>query len=223
MPLNQFFSGDYTSPLEAAFGAKAHRVGSQKGAAPAAEAIESVSKLQDALKEIFGLASVWDDSGETKGEQFDYGAFNALRAFAAHQEYPRMTGVFRKKPIDFNPYDDSSAHPGLLKIWKGAKTRFRHLIQHADNQGFWFPVDFEHPINLNQKTGLFAGSSIRLLSELNELRSIIGLTKSWTDLADDETVADESDPMATIKYACALMFAYADLSCERRLPIVFDG
>lgn len=223
MPLNKFFSGDYTSPLEAAFGAKAQRIGSQKGDAPAAEAIESVSGLQDALKKALGLDKTWDDTGEITGEQFDYGAFNALRAYAAHQDHPTTTGLIRKRPMDFNPEDDPSDHPGLLKIWKGAQSRFQHLIQHADNQGFWFPIDFPHPVNLNQSTGLFAGSSIRLRNELQEIGSLLGLQKRWGDLQDGETITEESDPLGTIKYGCALMLHYADLSCDQELPIVFDG
>ena len=170
IPLNKFFSGNYTSPLEKAYGAKAIRMGSQKGEASSEDAIDSVTDLQNGLMTTLGLDFTWKDEGETIGEQFDYNAFNALRAFAAHQDYPKTKGLFQKTSLAFDPSEDLTKHPGIKKIYKGANSPFQHLVKHADNQGFWFPVDFEKPINLNRSAGLLAGSSIHLRNELRQIK-----------------------------------------------------
>ena len=223
MPLNKFYSGDYTSPLEEAFGAKTLRMGSPKGESTSEKAIEIVKDLQKGLKDVFNLDTIWEDKGDPKGEQFDYFAFDALRAYAAHLDHPKTKGFFRKIPLDFDPSEDLTKHPGVKRVLRGAATRFPHLIQHANNQGFWFPIDFEQPINLNSDTGLYAGSSVRLKDELNQLKELLNLTKSWADLEEGESISEESDTLGTVKYACALMLHYANLSCDRKLPIVFDG
>jgi len=64
---------------------------------------------------------------------------------------------------------------------------------------------------------------MRLRDELKQIKSLLGLRTSWADLKEEEKVPDDSDPMGEIKYACALMLHFAELSCKYRLPIVFNG
>ena len=222
--LNRFFVGDYTSPLEAAFGDKAVRVGSDKAQMTADEATAYVSELQEDLSDEFQVDCTWEDRAEEDYccEQFDYDAFLCLQAYAANLDFPIKSGL-RRQPVDFDPEEHTENHPGIEKIWNGADTRFQHLVIHACNCGIWVPASFDSPVPLDEEGNLIAGSSQRLLEELSILNGELGVTKLWDELADGEAICDEDDPLGIVKYGYAMMFCYAKKSVEKNLPIVFDG
>jgi len=149
MPLHKFFSGDYTSPRSKKNGINYITKRNEKGQASTEDAEYSVTALQEGFKQRLLLDYTWHDEGVTIAEPFDYDAYNGLRAFAAHQDYPKKKGLLRKTPIDFDPSENFAMHPGIKKIWKGADSQFQHTAQHAIHQGFWIPIDFKHPVFLN--------------------------------------------------------------------------
>ena len=102
-------------------------------------------------------------------------------------------------------------------------SKFRHLICHASNQGYYLPVDFPTPLQVSEDPWIMAGSSMRLLGELKALGNLLGMTRDWLQLEKGEPVAPAEDPLSRIKYGWSVLHAAARMSVENRLPIVFDG
>ena len=67
------------------------------------------------------------------------------------------------------------------------------------------------------------GSSIRLLQELDELNRLLGMTRDWGDLKSGESLEADDDPVGLVKYGWGVLHYVAQVSVEKRLPIVFDG
>ena len=131
-PLWRFFAGRYQGPVEHL----ATRIGNPKPDDP-----EAAARLRaGAIVEGLGLRQSWSDEGDVAlSVQYHYRALQALRAFAAAQEYPPD----RPFALDGSP----ETHPSLEKIYhQNAPTRYPHLIDHSDNQGFYLPVDFDAPL-----------------------------------------------------------------------------
>jgi hypothetical protein len=68
-----------------------------------------------------------------------------------------------------------------------------------------------------------AGSSIRLLAELDELNRLLGLKRDWGELANGEGAAKKGDPLGSVKYGWSVLHYAARVSVRKRLPLVFDG
>lgn len=225
MPLCKFFAGEYESPLEKLKDilGPVMRIGTPKPDMPMEDAKEEVADLQKTLSEEFGTRSVWDDVGDPAfSEQFDFRAWHALRAFAAHQDYPAKKGLLRKE-VRYFELENPESHPGIRKIWEGADSSYRHLVVHADNQGYYFPVKFEDPLLLDAEIGVVAGSSYALQAELAKLGKFVKAEKRWSDLRDRDPLVPDGDPMGYVKYGWMFMHHCATLSVDRGLPIIFDG
>lgn len=68
-----------------------------------------------------------------------------------------------------------------------------------------------------------AGSSIRLLRELEDLNRQLGMNRDWGDLKAGEGLQTDDDPLGLVKYGWGVLHYVARISVEKRLPIVFDG
>ena len=227
MPLHLYFTGKFLSPIQQLLGAqmgdkiKTIRLGGELND-NAETAKAKVRALQETLASFTKMPIEWKDEGEVVfGEQFNYFSWHALRAFAAHTEYPTRSFILRR-PQPFVLDATPERHPGVAQIWQGAESKFRHLIVHADNCGFYFPCDFPKPKRLLAQTGVLTGSSIRLLAELNQLQGPLQMTGDQNASSGNQ-LQSASDPLKEIKYAWSRLHNAAQLSVDHCLPIVFDG
>jgi hypothetical protein len=140
LPLSRYFAGKFQGPVEP----YANRVGNPKPGDPELAARERARGLREQIERRLGRALDWTDEGETAlSVQYHYVALQALRAYAAYREYP-LTEPFK---LDGSPH----RHPSLMKIYiQNAPTRYRHLIDHSDCEGFYLPCDFPDPVPLRE-------------------------------------------------------------------------
>ncbi len=208
MPMWRFLSGEYTGPVERLI-PNVIRVGGQKMDLAPELARKKVASFQKVLSQVTDSDISWPDEGEVVFErQFNFRLWHLLRAYAAHQDHPVRAGLLRRSQ-PFTISDEPECHPGLARIFDGAPTRFKHLIVHADNEGFYFPCKLEHPMPLlPAEERWLTGSSIHLLDEL----SLLG-----------QSLRHESDTLKDVRDAWEFMVKAAKASVDHRLPIVFDG
>jgi hypothetical protein len=93
-------------------------------------------------------------------------------------------------PDALNRYESDLVHSGGLIKHLGSvtcRTSFDHLICHADNEGFYVPVDFERVIS-NDEVGLL-GSSHRLVAECDVLARFLEIP---TDIPADPNLLNEA-------------------------------
>ncbi len=136
LSLSRFLAGQYRGPVEDL----AQRIGTPKPDAPEELARERVRRIREDLERRVGRPLDWTEEGEAAlSVQYQYGALQALRAYAALQEYP-LDG-----PGGAPSFDEK--HPSLMKVYhQNAPTRYRHLIEHSDCDGFYVPCDFPDPL-----------------------------------------------------------------------------
>jgi hypothetical protein len=161
------------------------------------------------------IAQAWADDGEIAfSEQFQFEAIHAIRAYAAHTEMSPNT------PFEITA--DFHASPAVRRILAGVPTDFPHLIHHEDNQGFYVPLDFEHPMLLMEQPPTI-GSSVRLMIELAALRRGLG---DFPDFAARQQGAKDQEQhagLAWVKHGIAFLYHACWTSVQTRLPIIFDG
>lgn len=139
IPLWRYLSGGSRSTLETILRESYRRVGTPKPSEKDGIARERVAALQEYWTRRSGVPVSWSDEGEQAfTTQYDDRALHALRAFAASQDVPGK--------VPFCPGERPHEHPALVEVYRGAPTRFPHLIYHMDNAGFYVPCDFERPI-----------------------------------------------------------------------------
>ncbi|MBI3855183.1 MAG: hypothetical protein HY293_05780 [Planctomycetes bacterium] len=136
MPLWRYFAGRFEGPLEAL----ATRVGNPKPSDSELLARWRARGIKEQVERRAGRALSWSDDGEVAlSVQHHYASLQALRAFAAYQEYP-LGGPFAAG-------SSPEEHPSLARIYyQNAPSRYRHLIDHSDCMGFYFPCDFDPPV-----------------------------------------------------------------------------
>jgi len=223
MPLWRYLAGD--APGAARAGAATGDP--QRRAIQPTRAKLFVRHLRRGFHGLTRGAGRWRDEGEAVfALPFDVDAWRGLQAFAADQQYPLPTFHFGRH---------ADRHRGLRAVWDGAHSAYVHLIKHHANRGFYLPIDFARPIEIATGRGgdddeddgdatVIAGSSVRLLRELNLLGPRIGMDRDLGELADaGEPFALRSEPLARVKYGWAFMRHVTRLSVQHRLPIIFDG
>jgi len=215
MPLWRYLAGDYEK-AQAQFGDSA---GSRELSISPAEARTFVARLRYGFRDVSRNAMRWHDKGEAVfAKPFDPQSWNALRAFAADQQYP----VER-----FNFGKESHRHPGLHEVLLGAPSAFLNLVKQHDTGGFYLPVDFPRPLELtvceDASSTILAGSSIGLLRELNALGPRVGLERDLGEMREGEVFALRPEPLQYVKFGWAFMRHAARLSVQHRLPIILHG
>lgn len=182
-------------------------------AADAAAARRRVQRLRTLVTRAAGRPTAWRDEGETVlEEQLATGSLDALRAFAADQDRPAPRFAFADNPL---------AHPGLLEIFRGARTRYAHLIRVGEAGGLYVPCDFPEPLAADEQ-GLPVGSGVALLRELNMLAGPLRMRldqgdAGWTDQFERD------DALAQPRMAWALLRWCVRLGVQHRLPVILDG
>jgi hypothetical protein len=217
MPLWRYLAGDYEQ-AQARFGADADPGGRAMTVSPA-EARTFVARLRHGFRDVSHNASRWHDKGDAVfSKPFDAAAWNALRAFAADQQYP-VAG--------FNFGRESHRHPGLHEVLYAGGSAFIHTVKQHETGGFYLPVDFARPLELTVRedasSTILAGSSVALLRELNVLGPRVGLDRDLGDLSPGEVFAVRPEPLQWVKFGWAFMRHVARLSVQHRLPIILHG
>jgi hypothetical protein len=113
-------------------------------------------------------------------------------------------------------------------------TRFRHLIDHSDAEGYYVPLEIGEPVGIeyqpereDDESDLEAetvsiGSSLALLRELNELQGVLGLDGDLGELGEDafeQHVSEHRWPTAA--YVWGVLRWYARESAGKKLFIQF--
>jgi hypothetical protein len=96
-------------------------------------------------------------------------------------------------------------------------TGYRHLINHADDSGFYVPLELPEPIAIegippgeDEKVTLSLGSSPALLRELDVLNEVLGLPGDIGDLGEEEFVrVTESHRWPVAAYVWGVLHLYA--------------
>ena len=212
MPLWRYLAGDYEA-AQARFGADA---GSRALSVSPAEARTFVARLRHGFRDVSRNAMRWHDRGEAVfARPFNVESWNALRAFAADQQYPVQRFNFGK---------ESHRHPGLHEVLYGHGSAFEHTVKQHETGGFYLPVDFARPLELTVRedasSTILAGSSLALLRELNLLGPRVGLERDLGDLEPGEVFAVRPEPLQYVKFGWAFLRHAARLSVQHRLPII---
>ena len=216
MPLWRYLAGDYEQ-AQARFGGAA--AGSRALSVSPAEARSFVAGLRYGFRDVSRNAMRWHDRGETVfAKPFDVQSWNALRAFAADQQYP-------VERFNFGP--ESHRHPGLHEVLYGQGSAFEHTVKQHETGGFYLPVDFSRPLELTVRedasSTILAGSSVALLRELNVLGPRVGLDRDLGELKPGEVFAVRPEPLQYVKFGWAFMRHVARLSVQHRLPVILHG
>lgn len=183
------------------------------------EARSFVARLRHGFRNVSRNATRWHDRGDAVfARPFNVQSWNALRAFAADQQYP-VEG--------FNFGRESHGHPGLHEVLYGGASAFLHTVKQHDTGGFYLPVDFPRPLELavreDANSTILAGSSVALLRELNVLGPRVGLNRDLGELRPGEVFAVRPEPLQYVKYGWAFLRHVARLSVQHRLPIILHG
>ncbi len=189
MPLWRYLAGD-DERVQARLGAEA---GSRALSVSPAEARTFVARLRHGFRDVSRNAMRWHDRGDPVfGRPFNVQSWNALRAFAADQQYP----VER-----FNFGRESHRQPGLHEVLYGGASAFLHTVKQHDTGGFYLPVDFPRPLELTVRedasSTILAGSSVALLRELNVLGPRVGLNRDLGEFGPGEVFAVRPEPFNT--------------------------
>src|SRR5829696_3589308 len=216
MPLWRYLARDYEE-AQAQLGAA--NPGSRALSISPAEARTFVARLRHGFRDVSRNAMRWHDKGRAVfSRTFDVDAWNALRAFAADQQYP-VAG--------FNFGKESHRHPGLHEVLYGVGSAFIHTVKQHETGGFYLPVDFARPLELTVRedasSTILAGSSVALLRELNVLGPRVGLDRDLGEMNPGEVFAVRPEPLQYVKFGWAFMRHVARLSVQHRLPIILHA
>jgi len=114
-----------------------------------------------------------------------------------------------------------------LMAGDGSEERAREQIERLRRETNFAPKKAEPPPEAPPGKHVLdwykAGSSVRLLWELDELNLVLGMTRDWGDLKSGERMAPDGDALGLVKYGWGVLHFVARVSVERRLPIIFDG
>jgi hypothetical protein len=115
-----------------------------------------------------------------------------------------------------------------------APTRFQHLINHSDAEGYYVPLEIGEPVGIEYRPSVedpeaddsvetvSIGSSLALLRELNDLQAALGLPGDMGELGEEafkRCVAEHKWPTAA--HVWGLLRWYARESVARKLFILF--
>lgn len=106
-------------------------------------------------------------------------------------------------------------------------TGFEHLLQHADDSGYYVPMEFAHGTWLEgtiegEEVQISIGSSQALLRELDALSPVIGLPGDLGDLGEDALIQQvEQHKWPVAAYVWGVLRYYARESVNRTGILLF--
>jgi hypothetical protein len=168
----------------------------------------------------FELGRIADVVGETGEKLGSYDQLHLLREYAVHMEF---TGSPPPEPLRTG---FGTAYPLLEDVYanRTSTRRFRHLVNHADNGGYYFPIGFPSPVVLENVPDIESsvGSSVGLLAELEEVNLHLKMPEGYPE-PGTLLFADlvERDPWNLEKYAWGVLHWFARKSVVHRLLLAF--
>lgn len=194
-------------------------------------------KIKDQTGEVFSwnendigssIEDLMQDSNLTLySEQIgNYNLIHHLRRYAAHID------INGKPPENSCELEDASDDKLLLKIYdEEVKTKFPHLIDHSDCDGYYIPCDFPKPlwikpseIGMDENDDdilISVGSSICLLKELLEINKFLNIP--ITELEDLDKYAEQilDDDWEFVKWSWAVLHYMCQKCTQLHQPIIF--
>jgi hypothetical protein len=242
MPLWRFKAGDFTSPLEEAFGIEPAvisladrppsqapwyvrlfaKVGIIEPPKPTREerrtaAVREVDALKAQLTAMVGTPIDWPDEGRVHHNQ-QFHRPETLRAFAAWHDHRDELPEFTSPPEQ-----DYWKHP----VWKlpgPATRRFPTLVGHTLHTGYLFPVPFEgsykvEPFKIMDRWEYFhhVASSQTILREATDFLAFLA-TIPAANQAEQGPI-----PFRDIRWYAEELQRMCSLSMEHRVPVIFHG
>lgn len=205
------------------------------------EVIENlITTIQKRIKEQIGKIKVWNeeelcpDHDELVQEDDlnvfcerigSYSIIHNLRRYAAHID------INGKPPLERCELEESSKDDFLLQIYDGdVDTKFLHLIDHSDCDGYYIPCEFETPIWIepaeigmkdNEDILISVGSTNKLLKELEMLNEHLQIDVNVIDDLESFSEKILDDDLEYVKWAWAVLYYMCKASIEHRQPIIF--
>jgi len=118
---------------------------------------EVAATISGVLFDLYGLKTNLADPAEGEGLAGEIGTVEAL------QELKRLAAESLGKTVD--DYQEGRVPAGYL---------FNHLINHADDSGYYLPVDFMQSFIVLDEISI--GSAVALLRELDALQTVLEAT-----------------------------------------------
>lgn len=117
-----------------------------------------------------------------------------------------------------------------LVVLERTIVRASHIICHSDCDGYFVPIDFEHPLYADDEAslpGLILGSSVRMHAELVMVAPLLGIRLEGGQLADRDArrlaaEVGEDHPCAIERQTWLTLFELARLSLTYRTAIRFS-
>lgn len=111
-------------------------------------------------------------------------------------------------------------------ITRLTKTSASHLLDHADNEDMYLPVDFEHPLTVPDIRAV-VGSSQRLVAELISVSPALGMqidSDGRIAAASLDSLVDNPDsvPLGGARECWAQLYDSARVSVSSGLPLIFQ-
>ncbi|MEW5818718.1 MAG: hypothetical protein AB1782_00880 [Cyanobacteriota bacterium] len=200
------------------------------------EGYDDIIKLiKDEIKRQTGKLSSWNEkmpdvTGDVQLEERigSYTNIHYLRRYAAHIDKNNTP------PEPLKPSDDPTQDPLLLAIYDGeSKTRFPHLIDHSDCNGFYIPCNFPEPLWIGPEEEIdeedeelvefiSVGSSTNLHEELIKLNEYLNVDtdKIDSDLSDFFS-AIQGDEYETEKWCWGVLYYMTLNSKMMSVPVIF--
>ncbi len=161
-----------------------------------------------------------------------YAIFHHLWRYAAHLE---MNGKPPTEP-GTHPRDD----PFYQQAMQKDRTRFDHLLRHSDDYGYYYPIDFDRPLEITAavESGGFLkkmfggskpsiqpvsfGSAVRLQKELLEINQ--SLNVPVRDEAPSQTYEDgiHGDEWGDEKWTWTVLYFMSRKAIEHGQIVVFE-
>ena len=160
-----------------------------------------------------------------------YAIFHHLWRYAANLE------INGKPPAEpgTHPLDDPFYQQAIQK----PETRFDHLLRHSDDYGYYYPIDFERPLEIaateegegflkklfSSKSKVLPvsfGSAIRLQKELLEINEFLGVP--IRDEAPSQTYEDgiHGDEWGDEKWTWVVLYFMSRKAIEHGQIVVFE-
>src|SRR5574341_512305 len=159
-----------------------------------------------------------------------YAVFHHLWRYAAHLE------INGKPPAEpgTHPLDDPAYQQSIQK----SRTRFEHLLRHSDDYGYYYPIDFPHPLQVapEPETSFFKklfgnrepvkpvsfGSVVQLQKELLNINEFLGVP--IRDESPSETYADgiHGDEWGDEKWSWVVLYFMSKKAIEHGQIVVFE-
>ncbi len=159
-------------------------------------------------------------------EMYGYSGLHCLRRAAAYLE---SQASLPTEPGDIHASDD----PVLRRYYEGlSSSRYDHLINHSDAEGYYLPIDFPRVIYPEHELGIaggMIGSTIRLLAECRRIAEALGIPEDLDENSREIWEAADHQGESGIlwerfgieSYSCVCLIRGCEKSIQSGAALVF--